>query len=181
MQRRAFTLVEVMVVVLLMGLLAGAVALSLGGDVADSVRGNVVGRIAETDHLARLAARRMGGRTELQIDLDEQLLRYVSRVGEADEHGSHAVRLADAHVVDRVLMGGSSTSAIREIEKGTVHIAMSENGHSASYALRVSTRSDGHRTWLVFAGLTGQVTVLEDEEDAYELFETLSTGRIDAD
>jgi hypothetical protein len=123
--------------------------------------------------MARLAGQRLGRPCVLRFDLARQ---RVWRVMEDDGavEDSHAVRLSGGCRVDRVAVG----DLVAGTDSGVVDIAYSMSGRSSSYAVRL-TRKDWSG-WLVFAGLTGQVTLIEHEDEVQSLFSVLASGRADA-
>lgn len=199
MWRSGFTLIEMMAVVVLLGLLAGAVVWSLADEAHRRSRANVIARIAQADRTARIAARRLGRPCVLRFDLDRQ--RIVRLAGRRDHGGAagHAMQLPAEHRIERVvvlggpLSGGSATRKFTAIgtKTGTVEVAYSTAGRSASYALRLVSRGrdggtepaesapDGGR-WLLFAGLTGQMVRDHDDHDVDKLVERFTAGWPDA-
>ncbi|MFA7236019.1 MAG: type II secretion system protein [Phycisphaeraceae bacterium] len=173
--RRGLTLIEVMAVVALMGLAAGATAWSMAGDVSRNNRQATITRIEYADRMARIAADRMGQRCVLRFDIDAQQLRRVMTDAAGDEQASHTLALPRECRLDRVVRSGDSC------DSGQTEIAYSTGGRSASYAARLTFERDKESVWLVFAGLTGQVVIVHDEQEAEKLFENLATGWTDAD
>jgi prepilin-type N-terminal cleavage/methylation domain-containing protein len=198
-RRRAFTLIEVMAVVMILGLLVGATVWLMVDDARRASRADAVGRLAQADRLARLAAKRLGAPCVLRCDLDAQRVRRIVRAEGGREEVSHAVRLPPGcRIAEITLPEGPRrstrarrTRAGRTVDAGAVDIAYSTAGRSPTYALRlVCEDGRGRRTdaegeehadgWLVVAGLTGQVMVVQDEEEIDNLFRTLARGRPDA-
>jgi len=187
-RRDGFTLLEIMLVVVLLALLAGAVTWSLAGQLRRSDRADVISRLEHADAMARVAARRHGP-CVLRIDLDAQSLRRIDdRRGEG--RASHTAVLPNDFGVKRVVTttgrrdGTSSrrSGGAQQHTSGAVDIEYSRSGRSGAYALHVTgVRDDDEGLWLVFAGLTGQVTTLDNEDDVEKLFALLTTGRLDAD
>jgi len=184
-QRRAFTLIEVLAVIALLGLLAGATAWSLAGTAQRASVDEMVGRIAHADRMARFAAQRLGQPTVLVIDLDKQ--RLVRRVTLPDGtiESAPALGIPAELRLDRLVMPGEPGSAEvntrrpgRHFDRGEVTINFSAQGRSVSYGLRLAD-DEGSR-WLVFAGLTGQMTEINDEDEMDNLFALLTSGRPDA-
>ncbi len=188
MPPRAFTLIELMAVVLLLGLLAGAVAWSLAENVEAAGRADAVGRVVQADCLARMAARRLGRPSVLRIDLEAQRLWRVTPApgGPAGPGAetSHPVDVPAGYRIDRVAVADAAATR----DAGIVEIAYSTGGRSASYALRL-VRADRDETpagadapgpWLVVAGLTGHVSLNHDEADVDNLLALLAAGRPDA-
>jgi prepilin-type N-terminal cleavage/methylation domain-containing protein len=182
---RAFTLIEVMIVVLLMGLIAGATAWSLAETARHKTRENAVGLIAQADHMARTIARRMPQPCALRFDLDQQhIVRVQARRGGPTQ--SHRVSLGASQRFDRLVRvappgARQQRAGVQWLEAGAAEIAYSTRGRSESFALRLAGPDDREPSWLIVCGLTGQVTFDHDHEDVQETFALLASGRADAD
>jgi hypothetical protein len=68
-----------------------------------------------------------------------------------------------------------------------VEIGYSVGGRSVSYAIRLTftdvdsqTPPEERGVWMVFSGLTGQLMLVQDEEEIENLFAMLTAGRPDA-
>jgi len=200
MRRRAFTLIEVMVVVVLIGLIAGAAAVSMTGDLDRATREDVIGRLTYADAQARMAGRRLGPAT-LRIDLDQQAIWLVTPDDQSDQpRPGHVMRLGEGYTIREVLwidpelMAAKTTRPRRRVlrETGRVEIAFSSEGLSRTYALRLEgpaidepdeAARDGQRrsTWLLFAGMTGEVIIHDEPEPIDNLLDELARTRPDAD
>lgn len=195
MRRAAFTLIEVMAVVALLGLLAGATVWLMADDARRASRAEAAATIAHADRTTRLAARRLGAPCVLRCDLDAQRLRRVVGGPRDEQDPSHAVELPVGYRIARITLPsvpGCSPRA-RGVEprfdtgSGVVDIPYSTAGRSPTYAVRIDFEGDQSRRsdedagrWLLVAGLTGQVMVVNDEEEVDNLFRTLARGRPDA-
>jgi type II secretory pathway pseudopilin PulG len=193
-RRAAFTLIEVLAIVALLGLLVGATVWLMADDARRASRADALGQIAHADRTARLAAQRLGRPCVLRCDLDAQRLRRVVH-DTGEEAVSHTVDLPQGFRIARITLPAAPgrsprtrrRQAGRDIDAGVVDIAYSTAGRSTSYALRlVFEGGRGRRSdkdlggWLVVAGLTGQIMVVQDAEEVDNLFETLARGRPDA-
>lgn len=193
MQRGGFTLVEVMVVVTLMGLVAASTAWSLAEDARSSSRTKVVADIVHADRMARLAAQRRGQPCMLQFDLQRhRLWRVTGPVGSGET--SHVTTLPGRSRIDRILTAaGESSSDITttSADAGLAMVRYSRTGCSDSYALRLMFEDggageshpdelSGGSAWMVFAGLTGQLTLVQNEAEVEKIFAMLANGRADA-
>ncbi len=184
MRRGGFTLIEVIAVIVLLGLVTGAAAWVLTDNARHSTRGKVVEEIAHADRMTRFTAECLGRRCVLRLDLDRQRIRRLID----DEHGRqvlHGLKVPDGYRISRVVLGRAFASGRntdrwrrRRIDMGEVDIPFSAGGRSMSYALRLD--SDDGRVWLIFAGLTGQVTQLHDEQEVNNLFTAIAKARPDA-
>jgi prepilin-type N-terminal cleavage/methylation domain-containing protein len=182
MRRGAFTLIEVMAVVALLALAAGAVTWSFVDEVRRSSRTAACNQIMRADRMARLAGQRLGRQCVLRFDLAGQRVFRVLK-GEGCQEDSHAVRLSSGCRLDRLTVAddsarGAANGSATPADSGVVDIAYSTGGRSASYAVRLTGKD--WSGWLVFAGLTGQVTLIEHEEEVQNLFTLLASGRADA-
>jgi prepilin-type N-terminal cleavage/methylation domain-containing protein len=182
MRRGAFTLIEVMAVVALLALAAGAVTWSFADEVRRSSKTTALNQIMRADCMARLAGQRLGRPCVLRFDLARQRVFRVVK-GEEYAEDSHAVRLSSGCRVDRVTVadesaGDATATRVASADSGVVDVAYSTSGRSVTYAVRL-TRKDWSG-WLVFAGLTGQVTLIEHEDEIQNLFSLLASGRVDA-
>lgn len=198
MRRCGFTLIEVMAVVLLIGLLAGAVAWSMVGTVQDATRQEVLEKLAHADANARMSARRLGP-SALQLDLDTQQLWVVTPDLETNEpRRGHVIQLAPNYRIAEVNWLGTSArvqgqdGAYEDVRRddGLVELAMSSAGLSRTYVLKIvgpgvdpdepSQQVGEVPSWLLVSGLTGQVTIHEDPETIDKLLELLASARADA-
>jgi prepilin-type N-terminal cleavage/methylation domain-containing protein len=177
MRRGGFTLIEVMAVVALLGLLAGAVAWSMAADARRSSQTAAVMQVAHADRMARLAAGCLGRACVLQFDLHRgRMVRFDGTGRERQE--SHSLYLPTGWRIERMVlpaerMRGSGLSwpaGGRTIDGGEVDVAFSYDGRSPSYALLLADEGDDGRVWLVFSGLTGQMIQCEDENEVHNLF-----------
>jgi len=186
LQPRAFTLIEVMAVVVILALLAGTVVWSLTGDVRRVGVAEAADTIAHVDRTARIAAQRFEGGCRLRIDLDQQRARRLHTDAGGEVAAAHSVSLPRGHRIEQLVLapdvGDAATggAAARRVISGAIDIAYSPQGASPTYALRLGSPS-GRQQWLVFAGLTGQMTVIDDERDVDNLFAMLAATRPDAD
>jgi len=187
MRRRGFTLIEIMLVVILLGILAGATVLSLTEQVRHSKASDAVSRIEHADATARLAARRTGP-CVLRFDLDAQSLRRIDDWN-GKQRPAHAVNVPEGYRIERIAAapGALATDASQpdgdgiQYTSGVVDIACGGNGRSGTYAVRINVQDGGEEFWLVVSGLTGQVTRTDDDATIDNLFAMLARGGPDAD
>lgn len=151
--RRGFTMIELVAVLTIIGLAAGAVALNVRGATQRSRWEEVVDRIAEADASARDTCRMQGRRSMLLIDLP------TGRIERADAEGrpldSRTYQLPEGYRFVRACLAGEETLT------GQLSLGVSTRGLGASYALLLE--GQGKRQWLVFSGLTGQLTLMESD------------------
>ena len=182
MRPGAFTLIEVMAVVALLGLLAGATAWVMTEDAQRSSTERVIGQISHLDRMTRFTARRLGRPATLQFDLDAQQIRRQHADGyESHRQTLHTFTMPVDRRVDRIVAsaGSGDEGRMDTANSGSFDVPYSADGRSSSFAVRL-TSVEGER-WLVFAGTTGQITLIDDEREVHNLFSMLTTGRPDAD
>ncbi len=166
-RRPAFTLIEVMLVVLLVGTLAGVAVMSFARPLRASRARDAIAEIGAFDAAARQLARRSGRDVEVVIDVYERRLTRREQDRGPESHLSLPAAL-------RIEQVRSSTSAAHESQL-TVRVA--PHGWSRSYAIRIV--GPEFDRWLLVAGMSGQVTVIEDESKVQDILARAS-GR-DAD
>lgn len=171
--RSAFTLVELMVVLVIISITAATVTLRLEGPLRRATTEDVLQRIAAFDLRTRTLAR--GHDLELSITVD--LARgELSRTSAADEHeelGSTLALPPDYRLAVAVVAGHPEATV------GRVAVPCSRLGLTPSYAVCLEDR-DGRRHWLLVAGLTGQTHGMESDGEVHEIFAALAAGA-DAD
>ena len=184
--QHGFTLIELSVTLVLLGLLATATALRLQGvgrlvEIEDAIE-----RIGAMDQHARQLARASGRGGQLVYDLGRNAIRHVDAQSQADL--SKPLILPEWLRLDAIRL-----DAERDIVSGQIAIAISAEGTSwaealpgagggrhfrgfrGGYAVRVKHDGlDGGYVWLVVAGIGGQVTVVQSDDQVQRLFEMLN-------
>lgn len=161
MRRPAFTLIEMLAVLALLGLLTALATVSLSGAVRAARANDTAEAVRALDRSIRDYAKRFGRTVTLRFDLSQGV---VVRV----EDGKPSV--AYALPVRRVITRSDDRTAAE------VFVNVSAAGYSPSYAVLVNA-SQGTQ-WIVFAGLSGQASVVNDER---EVLDILAPARADAD
>jgi prepilin-type N-terminal cleavage/methylation domain-containing protein len=155
---RAFTLVEQIVVIVVIGLLAAAVAMSFSVPVAKVRAQDAVQAVRMLDEGARTQARRSGQAVQIVIDLSERTLARRDAAGET----VFQVRLPSEIEIDRLRSGAEDVSSAEAV------VTCSPLGLTRTYAVHL--RGPGLDQWLVFAGLSGEATVIQDEATLDSIF-----------
>jgi prepilin-type N-terminal cleavage/methylation domain-containing protein len=160
-----FTLIEVMVVVLIVGILAAAASLTLVHASRRASAQDLVRRIVELDQLTRRTAQRQQRRQQIVFDLDRGMIGSAEET--SDGLAGSAAATDDSRWLQRLhVSGGLRLTGVRaagsgdgEQDSGTVTLSCSTDGYTPTYALELEESSGPavHRLWLVVAGLTGQV------------------------
>jgi prepilin-type N-terminal cleavage/methylation domain-containing protein len=166
--RRAFTLIETMLAVLIMALLASAAALSFSGPVRKARAREAVDQVIAADRSARQEAHDSGRAVRLRFDSSNG---EISRIeGTATQFRSvlpASFRISDVLVGRRVF---------RDVP---AEVGFSGSGFSATYAVHLS--GTGADRWVVFAGLTGQANVVSDEQAVRTAIDSIAPARRDTD
>jgi prepilin-type N-terminal cleavage/methylation domain-containing protein len=148
-----FTLIETMLALLIMALLTAGVALSFSQPLKASRTADAIELVRSFDVLGRQAAITSNQNVRLVFDLSSNTL--VQRDGpDLHELRSH-VSLPPGCRIDSLRIDGQLVSA------GEAVIDISPHGWSRSYALHL--KSPGTDRWLIFAGLGGQMSQVNDE------------------
>ncbi|WP_339911638.1 prepilin-type N-terminal cleavage/methylation domain-containing protein [Symmachiella dynata] len=166
-----FTLVELLVVIVVIGLLASLAMTRLGGVTNRARLQAEVARISALDSALRTQAARRAEPATLRLDLETGL---IERLSGSDERMSRSVELGRTVQISRVL------TAMRETNGGRITVDYSRQGSSETFAIEL-TSTGGEVTWLMFAGLTGQVTQMEEQRDVERIFQALRAAGVDAD
>ena len=174
MKRAAFTFLEVLAVVALLAVLSGGLMWAMAGDMSRASKEDAIQKLTHADRTARLAARRLGVSFALCIDLDRQRL-WREPIDDADHPRSTPVAIGSGYRIDRVMLPGNVH------ETGRVSIPVSTEGRSVTYAVRLAppaasmdaTDTPSEPVWLVIAGLTGEVTRGDEDDEIDNLFDTL--------
>ncbi len=167
MRSPAFTLVELAAVILILGIVAGAVALRLNDPLRRAGIEGVLTEFEGFNHLARTAAREQDRPLRMVFDLDAGAVRRT------DERGRSAgteIALPDGYHLARLVVAG------KESYSGRVSVTCSRQGLTPTYAIQVEAPGKV-RTWLLVAGLSGQAMRTSDEDAIRETFEAIQGGR----
>ena len=155
MTRRGFSLLELVAVTALLALIVAAVAIRLHGPQQQAQMQDVVSQIAAYDRLTRSIAEQKDRSLVLVIDLTAGKLRRL----DGQEPAGGEMTLPAGYRIDSARVGQDRFSG------GSVPITFGPMGISNSYALLVTAPS-GQQRWLLLAGLSGQITVIETAKDS---------------
>jgi prepilin-type N-terminal cleavage/methylation domain-containing protein len=165
-----FSLIELTVVLLIMAIIVSAVVLQLSGPMHNAQMRDVIARVVRFDSLTRTYAGNNDLSVRMEVDLNAGEIRRMAR-DSTDQLGRRLV-LPSGFRITRLVLGN------QEVEAGSVSMSCSQAGLTPSYALEIGGPG-GRRRWLVFAGLTGQMTEIEDDKGIEEIW-TSTVGRNDA-
>jgi len=150
---RAFTLIEAVAVLVLIGLMASVGALSLRGAYRGSQMKDVVSRIKALDRSARSLAQISGKPGVIRVDRARGAVSYTEEKGK--HSGLMPVVLPKGYRFTDVKISAGMAPT------GTDRIICTAEGQTPTYVISLTGLNKQTRL-LVFAGMTGQITELED-------------------
>ncbi len=163
-----FTLIETMLAVLIMALLASAAALSFAAPMRAARAREAFDQLISADRSARQASRDGGRVVRLSFDpSDGAVSRFLG--GKMQ----FRTRLPSSFQMDGVLIGR------RAIRSSIAEVEFSASGFSSTYAVHVI--GPGVDRWILFAGLTGQASVVADEQAVRLAVENVAPSRHNPD
>ena len=167
---RAFTLIETLVAVVILGLLAGLATWSFSGPLRRASFDEAVEQIRHLDATSRHLARETGRPVRMVLDAGAgSLSRRSSREAAGDVYST---KLPPGVRIDRI-----RTPALNDT--ATARIDVSQSGLSPSYAVRLA--GPDWRRWVFVAGLSGELRVISDDAEISAIFEAAQAARRDAD
>lgn len=166
---QAFSLLELIVVVVIVALISAAVAVQWSGVHHKAVRSSAVARLESLDQHLRSFARTNRTGCQLSVEIGSSKIRksYHERRGTnpSPESLGRGIRIARIE----------STVDISTAKQ--VLIPFWPDGSSASYGIEL-TGPGSSKQWLVFAGISGQLTQLETEGDFDALWQSIKSERL---
>ena len=158
--RRAFTLVELIVVIVIVALMSGVVVYSVRGHVDAAALEGAVQRFQSLDHRLRAETKRHERTAEIRIGRRGGELTILTGI-ELSRSGIKRDFSVGSRVTIESILSARRISATRSI---TFNAA----GRSANYAAKFVTENDA-TTWLVVLGISGQQIRCQSEEEVYAL------------
>ena len=157
--RRAFTLVETMAAVIILGLLAGAVTWSFRAPLRRARMAEAIEQVKYIDASSRAFARRLGRNVEVVYDLSEGTM---ERREGARADASFRTVIASPFRIEAV------RTKARTEEYGEASIAISPLGISQTYAVKLA--GPQAQRWVVVTGLGGEILTLADDAQVAAIF-----------
>jgi prepilin-type N-terminal cleavage/methylation domain-containing protein len=155
----AFTLIELLAAILLLGIISTAAALTFRSSLQSASATNAIDQIKYLDSTSRQRATRFNQPVEIIFDLTNSTL--SRREGSKRNDESFTASLPRGYSIDQVNIAGNS------IFNGQASIPCSPAGLTPSYALHLI--GPNFDQWLLFAGLSGQLTVINDEQTVLDI------------
>lgn len=170
LSRDGFSLIEMMVVITIVGLLAGMTMLRWSGPISKMQFGNDLAGIAGFDRRARNLAIQRNESLRLIVDLDNNA--FLCQQRNMAQSVTTTFGLSNSSQIEKVAVIDGQAM------KGQIEIYLSESGTSASYAVLVSNGKRKH--WLLFVGGTGQVFSGYSDEEIQAYFQQLQLEGVNA-
>jgi prepilin-type N-terminal cleavage/methylation domain-containing protein len=172
MKSRAFTLVEITVVLLIAGIAAAAVTLKLSGPVSRVKLQDVVESFVQFYGSKRSYARQQGKPLRLEVEMSEnRVVRWDVTNLEDEKKAGRPLVLPEGFRIEKFIIAAQDGPADATL------LNFSRQGFCRSYAIKVADKFQSR--WIFFVGLTGQTLEIDDEQKVNEIMELLS--RPDAD
>lgn len=148
---------------LVLGLLAGMVALSLHGAAERAQLIDAVGAFGQHERLTREIARHGEQPLQMVVHLDAG---RVERVHAATQQPrGQPLQLPGRFRFEQLWL------AEQRLLAGQIAIPCSRRGYTPSYAVQITDgrQGSGQQRWLVVAGLSGQITEIDDEKGVRDI------------
>ncbi len=159
---QGFTLVEILVVVLIMGLLAGAASLVLLHSTKTASMEDAIRRVQYLDYITRHSARHSGQGKQIEFDITAGVV--IARDESTSLAGStqwfQQVKFPEKFQLERVWSATGDEAGQKE---GVMQIPCSAQGYTPTYALQL-LGAEQHRRWIIIAGLTGEMSECPDAQ-----------------
>jgi len=162
----AFTLIESLVVIVLLGIISTAAALTFRSSLQSAATTDAIEQIKYLDSSARQRAQRFNQPVDLIFDITNSTL--SRREGSKRNDESFAASLPRGFSIDQINIAGQS------IFNGEATLTCSPAGLTPSYALHLI--GPNFDQWLLFAGLSGQLTLIKDEESVQDILASTRPG-----
>jgi len=153
----AFTLLEMIAVLVLLGLISTIAMISVIGHLEQTELGRVSQLLANADRKERDATRHSPFPGAMTVDRSKKRVQFLSS-GRTIDFGK------TVNIAELIVNGYSSAD-------GT--ISFTQSGQSPTYAIRLESRR-GAICWVLVIGMTGQVLFTDSTEDVRSL---LAMGR----
>jgi prepilin-type N-terminal cleavage/methylation domain-containing protein len=170
-RQKAFTLVELTLTLTILGIAAAVVAFRIQGSLQRNQFAQFKQAICNYEWNTRHAARQQDRPMTLLLDLAQQRITRIPSSVEAtnnvSEEKNPPLTLPKGFEMSKLLSGPL------ECAEGKAAIPCSRQGLTPTYALQISVPED-RAYWFLWAGLSGQCTIYEDETQVQAIFDALS-------
>lgn len=163
------TLIELLVVLTIIGLITALATVRLTGLTSRARSQQAIEQLTFIDAGLRSQSARFARPSQLQLEMNSSRLQRKSQ----NQMEQPDVVLAGDVRVTRFL------SPTRDVSAGPVTLVYSDRGTSDTFAIELSAPGKTSQ-WLLFAGWSGQSTLLEEERDVQEILRAFQPSRLDA-
>jgi len=160
---RAFTLIELIAVLLIISLVSAVIIVKVDGPLNTVGMRDAVDQLAGYDRLTRSYCRELDKPAHLVVDLDTGELKRTD--ADNDELRGESLVVGRNYRISRVLIGEE------DVELGSVAVPVSRQGLSPSYALLLEGPG-GRRKWLLVSGLTGLLVQIDNDSEVRDALAT---------
>ena len=150
--RSAFTMLELIVVMVLLGLVSAIAMVSVVGHIEQSELARIAQQIANADRKEREATRLSPFPGGLAYEPSKQRLQYLSS-------GQRIEMASRVKIAEFVAMRNGP---------GSGDVLFNQSGQSQTYAIRLQSQR-GATQWILIVGMTGQVIVSDHTEQVRAL------------
>jgi len=155
-RNNGFSLIEVTMALLILGMVAGAVALRVEPILNRERTEQVMDDIVRFDRLTRTLARRTDKRLIMVFDTSGRQLRRLDATG--SELPGRTLMLPENYSVTRVLVRSQNVGT------GMISIPCSRRGFTPTYAIRLEAPGPVRR-WILLAALGGREVIINEADD----------------
>jgi type II secretion system protein H len=148
-----FTLIELMVVIVLVGLMAAIASVPIADQIDQSRLDGAIDRIVQADQAERTSVRTSPQPGQAMLDSTRRSMQFLS--------SSKRVEFGRTIQIAEVLVVGNNAAMSP--------IVYSQTGQSRTYAIRLQT-ARGASKWLMIIGNTGQTLIRKDANEIRKLF-----------
>lgn len=157
----AFTLIEVVAVLVLVGLLATAVSFTFADRHAAVRIEDLADQLVYLDGVTRSYAKRFGRPVAMRIDLNRG---QIERLGTSDGGQAKSLyAIPKSFSIERIVTGTGS------IERGEIIVSYSAQGLTDSYGIVISSDQSRSNRCVLVLGFSGQAIVAQNPEQLEEM------------
>ena len=164
---KGFSLVELIAVLLIISIVAGAVMLRVQGPLHSTQMRDVIDQVRNFDLPTRSYALEQDRPVHLVVDL------AAGELSRTDTQGTQLLgeplKLPLGCRIARLLVRGEDVST------GSIAIGFSRLGLSPSYAVLLEGPGN-RRQWILVAGLSGEIVEIDDEQEVQNILDAAGQG-----
>ena len=165
---RAFSLIEITLVLLLVAIAAAVVTVRMSGPAERMRMRDAADRVAQFDRASRAYALEHDESLRLVIDLSADEIARTDADGE--EVSGRPLRMPGGWSIARLIINGEEAGV------GSASVSVSRRGLTPSYAVLLTGPADRSQ-WILVTGLGGEVVALDDENQLRDILEDAQPRR----